>query len=42
MSRRQGGRDRSLTHDRIIDVALRIADSEADLDRLTVRRSPAS
>ncbi|MCO6008926.1 TetR/AcrR family transcriptional regulator [Actinoallomurus purpureus] len=38
MSRGQRGRDRSLTRDRIIDVALRIADNEADLDRLTVRR----
>lgn len=31
-------RDTSLTPERIIDAALRISDTEADLDRLTVRR----
>lgn len=34
-------RDTSLTAERIIEAALRIADAEADLDRLTVRRIAA-
>ncbi|MBY8856784.1 TetR/AcrR family transcriptional regulator [Nocardia sp. CA2R105] len=38
---RQHKRDSQLTPERIIEAALRIADAEADLDRLTVRRLAA-
>jgi AcrR family transcriptional regulator len=39
--KRPGGRTVALTPDRIIEAALRIADAEGDLDRLTVRRLAA-
>ncbi|WP_216896866.1 TetR/AcrR family transcriptional regulator [Nocardia alni] len=39
--KRTNGRTVALTSDRIIEAALRIADAEADLDRLTVRRLAA-
>lgn len=38
MRRKRSARDTALTADVIVDAALRIADAEADLDRLTVRR----
>ncbi|MDL5155174.1 TetR/AcrR family transcriptional regulator [Actinomycetospora termitidis] len=39
--RRRGNDSSALTAERIVDAALAIADSEADLDRLTVRRLAA-